>query len=63
MTWIDTVVVIIVVAVGLIILYKALKEPMDMLFGAIKNGLGFVGTKISEATEGGGDGYQEISYG
>ncbi len=39
MTWIDTIVVTIVIGMGLAIFYKALKEPMDLLFGAIGRGL------------------------
>lgn len=38
MSWIDTVVVGIILVVGLIILYKALQEPLDLLFGLIKKG-------------------------
>lgn len=35
MGWIDTIVIIIVIGLGLAIFYKALKEPLDLFFGFI----------------------------
>lgn len=60
MTWIDTTVVIIVVAVGLVILYSALKEPLDLLFGLIKGLFTAAKDKVSDTASGG---YEVISYG
>ena len=62
MSWIDTVVVIIVVVVGLIILYTALKEPLDLLFGLIGRGFGALRDKIFDWRDGGSY-YDEIRYG
>lgn len=60
MSWIDTVILIVVSVVGLFIIYKALKEPMDLLFGAIKKGF----TSLINAFKGKKDDYYEtISYG
>ena len=58
--WIDWLVVSIVIIFGLIIFYKALKEPADMLFGLIGRGLGSIRDKLSDA---GGGGYETIRYG
>lgn len=64
MTWIDTTVITIVVAVGLIIFYKALKEPLDLLFGWIGKGLGSVFGFVKDKAEGATDaGYEVITYG
>lgn len=35
MTWFDYVIVGVIICVGLIIMYRALKEPLDLLFGGI----------------------------
>jgi len=61
MGWIDTVVIIIVIALGLIIFYKALKEPLDMLFGLI--GRGIRGIVDSIHSRGESNGYDIIRYG
>lgn len=61
MSWIDTTVVTIIVLVGLIILYRALKEPLDLLFGVIARGFGSVKDKIVDRDVGGY--YDEIRYG
>ena len=42
------------------ILYKGLKEPIDMLFGFIGKGLANMRDKMAD---GGGGGPQEIHYG
>lgn len=60
MTWIDTTVVVTVVALGLIILYKAVKEPIDMLFRLIGRGFGAIRDRVTGM---GGDYYDEIRYG
>ncbi len=60
MGWLDTIVVVLVVAVGLMIMYKALKEPIDMLLNMIKNMFGAAKDKISDTAE---SGYDTISYG
>jgi hypothetical protein len=38
-TWIDWIVVTIIAVIGLFIMYRALKEPLDLLFGLIGKGL------------------------
>jgi len=43
MAWIDTIIMILITIIGLFLFYKALKEPMDLLFGAI--GKGIIGIK------------------
>jgi len=50
-TWIDYTIIIIVVAVGLAILYKALKEPLDMLGRGVKNIFSSVRDKVSDARD------------
>ena len=61
--WISNIVVTIVVAVGFLILYKALKEPVDMLFKLIGNLFGWGRDKVTGAGEDAGDYYNSISYG
>lgn len=61
MNWIDTIIVGIVIFVGLWILYRALKEPIDLLFHWIGRGFGAARDKISGA--GYEYGYNSISYG
>ena len=39
MAWLDTIIVGAVVVIGLFLMYKALKEPLDLLFGLIGKGL------------------------
>lgn len=60
-TWIDTTVITIVVVVGLLIFYRALKEPVDMLLGGLKSMLGYVKDTISSSGEGAYD--EVIKYG
>ena len=38
MEWLDTAIISTVVIVGLFLMYRALKEPLDMLFGLIASG-------------------------
>ena len=60
-TWIDTAIVSMIVVGGLFLMYRALKEPMDMLFGMIGKGIrGLFG--MFSGGDGGG-GYEEITYG
>ena len=59
-TWIDTAVVSIIVVAGLFLMYRALKEPMDLLFGMIGKGLRGIAGLISNRASGG---YEEIVYG
>ena len=57
---IDWVVGGIITVIGLFLFYKALKEPMDLLFGAIGRGLrALFGLFSSGPTEH----YEEIRYG
>jgi len=63
MSWIDTAVIVLVVVLGLFIMYRALKEPIDLLFGLIGRGLGAVRDKIVSMKDSGGDYYDEIRYG
>lgn len=59
-TWIDTAVVAIIVVIGLMIMYRALKEPLDALFGLIGKAFSGIRDKLA-----GGEGeyYSEINYG
>ena len=62
--WIDRTVITIVVVIGLVIMYRALKEPLDMLFGAIGKGIAGIVGFFKDKTEGAADaGYEVISYG
>lgn len=63
MTWIDTIVVVIVVVVALVILYKALKEPLDLLWAGIKKAFGWAGQEISNLGGSIGSGRTVIKYG
>jgi len=46
MTWVDTAVIVVVGAVGLAIMYKGLKEPIDLLGGLIARGFGSMRDKL-----------------
>jgi len=59
MAMIDWVVGSIITIIGLFILYRALKEPMDLLFGVI--GRGLVG--IKDMLSGAGGRQEVINYG
>jgi len=61
MTWLDTVIVGAILVIGLFLMYKALKEPLDLLFGAIGKGI----IAIKDGLSGGGGGQQRevIRYG
>ena len=63
MSWIDTTVVVIIIIVGLIIMYKALKEPLDLLFGFVGMVLVGIKDKVAGAGDAGGAYYEEIRYG
>lgn len=56
---IDYAVVGIVIAVGLALFYKALREPLGLLFGGIRNMFGWVFGRFSDKEEV----YQSITYG
>jgi len=60
MSWIDTIVVTLVVAVGLFILYRPLKEPIDAFFGLLKRGALWVIDMVRGTTVGQ---VEEIRYG
>lgn len=54
MDWITTIVVIVVICVGLAIFYKALHEPLNMLFSWIWRGIMAIkgaGSRAKENTE------------
>lgn len=51
MSWLDTTIIAIVIALGLVIMYKALKEPLDLLFGLIGKGIRALTGKISGMNE------------
>lgn len=59
--WISTIVVGIVVVCGLLIFYKALREPIDFIGYHIKRGIIWVKEQIQGASSGG---YKEVvTYG
>jgi len=60
MGWIDIIAVTIIIITGLIIFYKALKEPLDLLFGGSKRGIGAIRDAI--ANREGDSGYETITY-
>jgi len=60
MSWIDTIVVGIIIVGALVILYKGLKEPLDLLFGALAKVLGNLKDMMFGSS---GSGYEEIRYG
>ena len=60
MGWIDTVVIVIIVLLGLAVMYKALKEPIDAVGRLIKRGIEGIKSKSSENLPGG---YETIQYG
>lgn len=61
--FIDWAVVTIIIVGGLFIMYRALKEPIDLLLGLIGKGLGAIRDKIADARDTGGNYYDEIRYG
>ena len=63
MTWIDTIVIGVVIMGALFIFYRALKEPVDMVFGWIKLGLGNLIGLIKGGGESAADKYEVITYG
>ena len=63
MTWIDNTVVTVVVIVGVFLLYQGMKEPLDLLFGHIRNGAIALKDLIVGNEDGGNSQVTEISYG
>jgi len=59
-SWIDYGVVSIIVVGGLFIFYRALKEPVDLLFGALGKGFHAIKDMLSG---GPAQQYEEIRYG
>ena len=62
MTWVDTLVVTGVVLFGIIIFYKALKEPIDLLGGLVKRAFVSIKDKVVDMKDS-SSGYEEIVYG
>jgi len=62
MTWVDTLVVTGVVLFGIIIFYKALKEPIDLLGGLVKRAFVSIKDKVVDMKDS-SPGYEEIVYG
>lgn len=60
MPWLDTIIVTVIVIVGLFILYRGLKEPIDDLFALIKRGIDAIREKAADKGE---DYYETITYG
>lgn len=60
MSWVDTLVVGIIIIGGLILMYRALKEPLDMVGGWIASGFNYLRGSISGVKD---SGYDVISYG
>ena len=63
MDWVSTIVLTIVVIGGLLLFYRALKEPMDMLFGFLGRGFAWIGQSIRNAGDNSRNYVQEIRYG
>jgi hypothetical protein len=63
MSWIDTIVIVVIVIVGLVIFYKGLKEPLDLIFGLIGRGIKGIAGKISDSKDSAQEGYEVIRYG
>lgn len=61
MTWLDTTIIAVVIGLGLAIFYKALKEPVDLLFGLIIKGIRALIGKITGM--GGEEETKSINYG
>lgn len=49
----DTVILVLIAGIGLFLFYRALKEPMDQLFGLIKKGLVGIKDKITDSASSG----------
>ncbi len=60
MPWLDTIIVTVIAAVGFVILYRALKEPLDLLFGLITSLFSGLIEKIKDRGE---DTVEVIRYG
>lgn len=63
MSFIDTLIVGAIVIFFLFVFYSALKEPLDLLFGAIKSGIIFIIEKIREHGSGSVNTIETIRYG
>ena len=63
MTVIDTGIITAVILVGMVILYKALKEPLDLLFGFLGAILGNMRDKFVEMLDSRRDSVEVITYG
>lgn len=61
MGWIDVIVVTIIIGMGLIIMYRALKEPIDHFGRLIKEGILWIKDTISGSAE--ATGVEVIRYG
>ena len=59
-TWIDYGIITIVIVFAMVFFYKALKEPLDLLFGLIISGIGWVKDRMSGGME--ETYYSTISY-
>ncbi len=60
MPWLDTIIVTVIAFMGLIILYRALKEPLDLLFGGIRSLFSGLIERIKDSGE---DTVEVIRYG
>lgn len=60
MGWIDTIVITLIIIIGLMIMYKALKEPIDHLGRLIGMAFGAIRDRFSDAGE---SGVEVIRYG
>ena len=59
--WLDRAIISTIVVIGLFIMYRALKEPLDLLFGLIARGFSSIKEKMSGTNVAGG--YETITYG
>lgn len=63
LSFIERIVVGLIVIVGLFFLYRALKEPLDLLFSLIFRGIVAIKNKIIDWKDSNASYYEEIRYG
>lgn len=58
----DTIIVVVIVIIALVLFYRALKEPLDLVGSLIKRGFLYIKDLFSGLSERGNI-YEEIKYG